>query len=139
MRRMVCLQVFAPCAWKCGGVAVRGVVKHEAVAILNLKRVGRWNKYLPVINGRTQPVGRPLQASEVQVAAVRKLRKAGRSLRWIAEATSLGLNTVRTIVDKVDGTDRTSRKHRDRVERTEIDRQQAIRWKLRPCPSRRSA
>jgi hypothetical protein len=31
---------------------------------------------------------------------VRKLRKAGKSLRWIAEETSLGLNTVRTILAK---------------------------------------
>lgn len=88
-----------------------------------------WNKYLPIINGRTQPVGRPLAASEAQVAQVRKLRKAGRSLRWIAEEMSLGLNTVRTIVGKVNGTDRTTRKHREHVERVEIDRAQAIRWK----------
>ena len=37
-----------------------------------------------MINGRTQPVGRPLAASEAQQATVRKLRKAHRSLRWIA-------------------------------------------------------
>jgi hypothetical protein len=84
-----------------------------------------WNRCLPIINGRTQPVGRPLAASEAQVARVRRLRKAGRSLRWIAEETSLGLNTVRTIVGKVDGSDRTSRKHRERID----NRQQATRWK----------
>jgi hypothetical protein len=88
--------------------------------------VRRWNKFLPVINGRTQPVGRPLAASEAQQATVRKLRKAGKSLRWIAEETSLGVNTVRTIVGKVDGTDRTTRKHQERID---PDRQQAIRWK----------
>ena len=32
--------------------------------------VRSWNKYLPLINGRTQPVGRPLAASEAQVATV---------------------------------------------------------------------
>jgi hypothetical protein len=46
-----------------------------------------WNKYLPLINGRTQPVGRPLAASEAQVAEVLKLRKRGRSLRGIADDT----------------------------------------------------
>ena len=87
--------------------------------------VQRWNKYLPVINGRTQPVGRPLAASEAQQATVRKLRKGGKSLRWIAEETSLGLNTVRTIVGKAESTDRTTRKHLERID----NRQQAIRWK----------
>lgn len=37
--------------------------------------VGRWNKYLPIINQRTQPIGRPLAASEAQVDTVRKLHK----------------------------------------------------------------
>jgi hypothetical protein len=91
--------------------------------------VRHWNKYVPLINGRTQPVGRPLAASEAQVAQVLRLHRAGRSLRWIAEEMSLGLNTVRTIVAKGSGADRTTRKHRERVERIEIDRPQAIRWK----------
>jgi hypothetical protein len=90
--------------------------------------VRRWNKAVPIINGRAQPVGRPLAASEAQVAQVRKLHKAGKSLRWIAEETSLGLSTVRTIIDQVDGRDRTSRRHRERVERIDNQRQ-AIRWK----------
>jgi hypothetical protein len=89
--------------------------------------VRRWNKYLPLIHGRTQPVGRPLAASEAQVAEVLRRHKAGRSLRGIADDTSLGLNTVRTIVSKKNGTDRTTKKHRDRVERIELDRAQ--RWK----------
>ena len=87
--------------------------------------VRQWNKYLPVINGRTQPVGRPLAASAAQQATVRKLHKAGKSLRWIAEETSLGFNTVRTIVGKAEGTDRTSKRHQERID----NRQQAIRWK----------
>lgn len=60
-------------------------------------------------------VGRPLAASEAQVDTVRKLRKAGRSLRGIVDDTSLGLNTVRTIVGRMDGTDRTSVKHYQRI------------------------
>jgi hypothetical protein len=80
-----------------------------------------WNKYLHLINGRTQPVGRPLAASEAQVARVLKLHKAGKSLRGIVDETSLGLNTVRTIVGKANGTDRTTKHHRARIE---IDRAQ---------------
>jgi hypothetical protein len=82
-------------------------------------------KYVPLINGRAQPVGRPLEASEAEVAEVLKLRKQGFSLRGITEEiTSLGLNTVRTIVAKRSGTDRTTKKHRQRVERIELDQAQ---------------
>jgi hypothetical protein len=84
--------------------------------------VRKWNKYLPLINREPRNVGRPLAASEAQVAEVRKLRKAGRSLRGIAEDTSLGLDTVRTIVGKMTGGDRTARKYRNRLERIELDR-----------------
>jgi transposase len=61
------------------------------------------------------PVGRPLAASEAQCDQVRKLHKGGKSLRWITEETGLGLGTVRTIVDKAEGTDRTANKHRGRI------------------------
>lgn len=44
-----------------------------------------------------------------------KLRAAGTSLRDIADETSLGLNTVRTIIGKRDGTDRTTLRYRTRV------------------------
>jgi hypothetical protein len=98
-----------------------------------------WNKYLPVINGRTQPVGRPLAASEAQVAQVRKLRKAGRSLRRIAEEMSLGLNTVRTIVGKANGSDRTSRREQERIDlRRQQPRLEAAEAHRRR-PNRRSA
>jgi hypothetical protein len=46
----------------------------------------KWN--YKILGG--QAVGRPLAASEAQIA----LRDAGMSLRTIAEETSLGLNTV---------------------------------------------
>ena len=55
-----------------------------------------------------------------------KLRKRGRSLRGIADDTSLGFPTVRTIVGQMNGTDRTTQKHRGRIE---IDRLQLARWK----------
>jgi len=84
-----------------------------------------WNKYLPIINGMPQPVGRPLAASEAQRAEVLKLHKRGESLRGIAEELTLGLQTVRTIVAQKQGTDRTTRKHRERID----NKKQALRWK----------
>ena len=71
----------------------------------------------------------PLAASEKQVAEVRRLRREDRSLRGIVDDTSLGLPTVRTIVGQMNGDDRTTQKHRDRLERIEIDRQQIAEWK----------
>ncbi len=86
--------------------------------------VHRWNKLVPLI--RRQNVGRPLAASEAQCAQVSKLHKAGKSLRGIAEETGLGLNTVRTIVGKASGTDRTTKGWRERIE---PDRARMTRWK----------
>src|SRR6516164_9820060 len=82
-----------------------------------------------MVRAQNRNVGRPLAASEAQVAEVRKLHRQGRSLRGIADDTSLGLPTVRTIVGQMNGDDRTIRKHRDRLERIEIDRQQMAEWK----------
>jgi hypothetical protein len=44
-----------------------------------------WNRYIEMAGPR--PMGRPLQASDAQIAEVRKLRKAGASLRKIATET----------------------------------------------------
>jgi hypothetical protein len=101
---------------------------HEIIDQYN-DLVERWNKYLPRIIGEPRNVGRPLEASEAQCAEVLKLHKDGRSLRGIAEDTSLGLNTVRTIISKKNGTDRTSKKHRQRLERIAIDRQRRAKWR----------
>ena len=77
------------------------------------KLVRDWNKFVPEYNAMVRPrnVGRPLLASEAQCAGVLKLHKAGKSLRWIAEETNLGLQTVRTIIGQRKRTDRTSIKH----------------------------
>ena len=72
--------------------------------------VRRWNKAVPRLNEGLQDVGRPLAASESQAATVTELRKAGKSLRGIAEEMELGLNTVRIIVGRINRTDRTTRK-----------------------------
>jgi transposase len=87
--------------------------------------VRRWNKVVPLLNQNS--VGRPLAASEVQQRQVLKLHKAGKSLRSIAEDMNLGLSTVRTIVDKKDGTDRTTSKHRSRIDIAPLLREHKIR------------
>jgi hypothetical protein len=91
--------------------------------------VRRWNKYLPRINGDPRPVGRPLAASEAQCATVLGLRKQGYSLREIAEECTLGLNTVVTIVGKSNGSDRTAKKHRRRLEEGIDPRRHTRAWK----------
>ena len=45
--------------------------------------VRNWNRAVPVLNAGLQDVGRPLAASDAQVATVTKLHKAGKSLRGI--------------------------------------------------------
>lgn len=88
--------------------------------------VRRWNRLIPLVN--TQDVGRPLAASDAQVATVTKMHKAGKSLRFIASETGLGLSTVRTIVGRINRTDRTTRK---RWERIVIDRTEHAHFKSR--------
>ena len=61
------------------------------------------------------PIGRPLQASEAQCADVLQRRKRGESLQAIADETNLGMRTVRTIIERDRGTDRTTGKHLARV------------------------
>jgi hypothetical protein len=81
----------------------------------------QWNQIAPEYNAVVAPrrrnVGRSVAASDAQRQTVLKLRKAGQSLRAIAEETSLGLNTVRTIVDQRDQRDRTTIKHMERIRR----------------------
>jgi hypothetical protein len=71
-----------------------------------------WNKFVGKFNAVVAPRkrGRPLAAGPTQPADVLKRRKAGESLRMIAKATSLSLQTVRTIVDKAGSKDRTTKR-----------------------------
>ncbi len=91
-----------------------------------------WNKFVDEYNTTVRGprnVGRPLAASEAQCKEVRRLRhKVGMSLREIAEETSLGLNTVRTIIDKDEQVDRTTFKH---LERIAPDRARMKKWQAR--------
>jgi hypothetical protein len=75
------------------------------------KLVGRFNRNIAAV----QPVGRPIAASEAQQAQILKHHKAGRSSRWIAEELALSRRTVTTVIDKSDGTDRTSAKRRQHL------------------------
>jgi hypothetical protein len=113
-------------AWKWSTAFVEGhewFKKYDAL-------VTKWNRFVPEWNAMVRPrnVGRPLAASEAQVAEVLKLHKTGGSLRGIAEDTSLGLATVRTIVSQKNGTDRTTVKH---LERIDPDRAASARWRAR--------
>jgi hypothetical protein len=67
-----------------------------------------WNRFVPRYNATVSPrnMGRPLAASDAQRDRILSYRKAGKSLRWIAEEMNLGLQTVRTVIDKKDGVDR---------------------------------
>jgi hypothetical protein len=76
----------------------------------------QWNAALPRINGEPRNVGRPLAASEAQCLQVLKLHKGGASLRAIVDETNLGLRTIRTIIEQKRGADRTTKKHRGRLD-----------------------
>ena len=131
--------------------------EHNALVARFNALVRDWNTHIADAKPRRN-VGRPLAASAAQVRRVLKLRRGGldietlvsdaigldaadpaklgskydkppMSLRQIAEETSLGLNTVRTIIAQAKRTDRTSRKHLARVEPQAIDRQRLARRK----------
>jgi hypothetical protein len=102
--------------------------EHKQLVADYNKLVRLWNQCLPLINKQPRNVGRPLAASDAQVVEVHKLRRAARSLRGIAEDTGLGLDTVRTIVDKMSGKDRATKKHRDQLERIDLRPRMAT-WK----------
>ncbi len=83
----------------------------------------KWNKFVPKYNAVIAPrgIGRPLAASGAQQRQVMALHKNGKSLRSIVKATNLGLSTVRTIIGKANGTDR-STKRTNELRRLELNR-----------------
>ena len=92
----------------------------------------QWNKFVPEYNARIRPreMGRPLAASDVQQADVRRRRKAGARLRVIAAAISLSLRTVRSIIDRAAGTGRAG-KRTNELRRKEFDRLRAAAYRAR--------
>jgi uncharacterized coiled-coil protein SlyX len=86
--------------------------------------VHKWNRNVADFNAtmvRRRNVGRPLAATDAQRQAVIKLRAAGKSLRAVATQTSLGLTTVRTILDQRERRDRDSMKHFERIRQDTVE------------------
>ena len=96
------------------------------------KLIRDWNRFTSEYNATIAPrgIGRPLQASDAQVEAARKLRKSGVSLRAIAAEAGLGLRTVRTIVETDAGTGRSGTRI-NLLRRREFDRLRAAEYRAR--------
>jgi len=92
----------------------------------------QWNKFVPKYNAVVAPreIGRPLAASDAQQRQVLAMRKEGKSLRAIGSKTSLSPRTVRTIIGKADGTDRTS-KRTNELRRLELNRANMASYRAR--------
>jgi DNA-binding CsgD family transcriptional regulator len=105
---------------------------HLALLGEHQKLIRQWNKFVGEYNRQVAPRerGRPLAASAAQQADVLKRRKAGASLRAIAKAMSLSLQSVRTIVDKTQIKDRTA-KRANVVRRMQFDRLRAAGFRAR--------
>jgi hypothetical protein len=90
-----------------------------------MKLIKDWNKFVTRYNATVnpKPIGRPLAASEAQQKDVLKRRKAGASLRALAEATSLSVRTVRSILAQ--------KKRTNKLRRIEFDRQRAAAYRAR--------
>lgn len=94
--------------------------------------LAEWNKFVPRYNATVAPqnIGRPLAASEAQVAEVKRLRKTGQSLREVVKATGLSMRTVRTILDKDEGKGRAAAKAHE-LRRKEFGRLRAAAFRAR--------
>jgi hypothetical protein len=75
------------------------------------KLVGRFNRNIATV----QSVGRPPATSEAQQATILKHHRAGKSSRWIADEMNLSRGAVRTVIEKANGTDRTTMGRRKKL------------------------
>jgi hypothetical protein len=91
---------------------------HDALVEKYRDLVTRWNRNVDRFNAIFAPrnVGRPLSASEAQIAKVCTLRKKKMSIRDIADETNLGSQTVRTILGREAGKDRATMKRLERID-----------------------
>jgi hypothetical protein len=91
-----------------------------------------YNKLVDRFNARIKPrpIGRPLAASKPQEDRVQTLRLLAppASLSEIAKDTGLGVRTIRTIIGRIGGTDRTSVK-RGLMKLREINRIEQASWR----------
>jgi hypothetical protein len=83
-----------------------------------LDLVKKWNRHVSAFNNAIirRNVGRPIAASEAQQAQIIQHHKTGKSERWIAEEMTLSRRTVTTAINKKRGSDRTTRKHLERID-----------------------
>lgn len=100
--------------------------------------IKEWNEFVPqyndaVVSRSVRQVGRPLAASESQVARVLALRGQGRSYGWIAEATGLGLKTIRSIVTRPER----EKAERQLLKRRALNREDARRYRARKAARER--
>jgi hypothetical protein len=72
------------------------IQRHDDLVGRYNELLAKWNRFVPTYNANVapQPIGRPLDASPTQCAAVLKLRKAGKSFRAVVDETGLSLQTV---------------------------------------------
>jgi hypothetical protein len=91
------------------------------------KLVRKWNRYVGSFNAR-HAIGRPLRASEAQQAQVRRLRKAGNTLREIAHATRLSFQTIRTIIGHKHDSGRATKK-KNELRKIELNSYRTILWR----------
>jgi uncharacterized coiled-coil DUF342 family protein len=94
--------------------------------------VRKWNRFVGLYN-MPQAIGRPLQATEAQQVRVRKLRKAGHTLREIAHETHLSFQTIRTILGHKNNAHGAAKK-KDQFRKMEVNRHRAISWRATKRP-----
>jgi hypothetical protein len=106
--------------------------KHLALFKEHQALIRQWNKFVGDYNSVVSPRerGRPLAASDAQQAEVLKRHKAKASLRAITLATGLSMRTVRTIIDKANGTGRGA-KRTNEVRRRQFDKHRAAAFRVR--------
>jgi hypothetical protein len=93
--------------------------RYSALHGEHIDLVLEWNRivkeYNAVVASKKRNFGRPLAASPAQQQSVLAKHNTGQSLRAIAADTGLGLQTVRTIIDKADGVDRATRVRLEKI------------------------
>ncbi len=81
-------------------------------------------------DGTLRDRGRPIAADEEQRRVIFESHEEGRSLRECADDAGVGVQTVRTLLGKIDGSDRTSRRL-SKYRTVKLDRQRLAAWKAR--------
>jgi hypothetical protein len=118
------------------------IEQHNELIDLLDETIDRFNALVRRYNANVAdpvPVGRPIAASEAQQAQVLAHHKGGKSLRWIAEAMTLSRRTVTTIVEKDEGTDRTTAKRRTRLGLELAKKPERRKWSLANLPKQANA